>query len=85
MDYEKRKKAKTKIYKEIYKMVQQKIKIAKKTGSYECYYILPEYISGFPVYDQTECMVFLIQRLRLNNYKCRYVFPMTIYTLWEKI
>ena len=83
MDFEKRKKSKIRIYKEINKMLKQKIKIAKKAGSYECYYILPEYISGFPIYNQTECMVFLIQGLRLNQYKCRYVYPMTIYTAWE--
>ena len=83
MDYNKRKKAKTKMYKEIYKMVKQKICNASKSGSSECYYILPEYISGYPVYNQTECMVFLIQRLRLNDYTCRYVYPMTIYTTWE--
>ena len=79
------KKRKKLMYKNIYKMVEQKINYATSNGLKDCYYIFPEYIPGYPIINRVECLCFIIQRIRKYGHKCIYVHPMTLYIKFKKL
>jgi len=70
------------IYNKILKRVFRKIKLAVD-GSHEfCLYQMPEYIPGFPIYNMTECLFYIINFLTSKGFQSKYCHPLVIFITW---
>ena len=48
-----------------------------------CFFRVPEYVLGSPIYNLTKCVIYLLQKLRENGFKCKYCHPYMIYISWK--
>ena len=44
---------------------------------------IPEYIFGEPLYDQGECIAYIVNQLETNGFFINYMHPNTLYVSWE--
>ena len=86
MDIQKKQYEKDKKRLEIYNKILQKCyyKInSTSDNEYEhCFFRVPEYVMGSPIYNLTKCVIFLLQKLRENGFKCKYCHPFMLYISW---
>ena len=47
-----------------------------------CFFPVPEYLSGFPLYNITHCTCFIIKKLRENGFKTTFIPPNMVYIYW---
>ena len=58
-----------KIYDEILKKCHHKIKKTSETSTEGfCFYVIPEYIYGFPLYNYKGCVIYLFKTLTKNGF-----------------
>jgi len=69
-----------KILNRVHKRIQftSKNKIADK----HIWFTVPEYIFGEPIYDQGDCIGYLVKNLQDNGFDVRYVHPNTLFVSW---
>ena len=48
-----------------------------------CFYRLPEYIPGLPLYNMTECVIYILNLLHEKEFKARYCDPFMIFISWS--
>jgi len=48
-----------------------------------CIYSIPEYITGFPLYNITHCTCFVIKKLASAGFTTKYIPPNNIYIYWN--
>jgi hypothetical protein len=59
------------------------------TGRNKCedkhiWYTVPEYIFGEPIYNQGDCIGYLVVKLEENGFDVRYMHPNTLFVSWNK-
>ena len=47
------------------------------------FYEVPLFVIGFPLFDISECIEFLIKELETNGFLVRYFFPRYLYISWD--
>jgi hypothetical protein len=47
-----------------------------------CWYVVPEVIIGVPKYDQSACIAYLIDKLKINGFNVRYTHPNALFISW---
>lgn len=74
-----------KIYNIILKKVFQKIKITVK-NSYNnfCFFQLPEYLQGFPIYNMTKCLWYITNILHAKGFHSKYCNDHIIFIKWAE-
>ena len=53
-----------------------------RTNDKHIWFTVPEYIFGEPIYDQGDCIGYLVQKLEENGFHIRYVHPNTLFVSW---
>ena len=83
---EDRLKQRLKIYDEILKKCHERIKAVSKSpkGTTFCFYIIPNYVYGTPLYDVNACIVYMVQYLMKNGFYVAYTHPNLLYISWFK-
>jgi hypothetical protein len=71
-----------KIYENISQKCFKKIKETSLNEETFCFYRLPEYIPGLPLYNMTECVVFILNLLHEKGFKARYCSQYMIFISW---
>jgi hypothetical protein len=71
------------IYNKVGEKCFKKIKDTSLTNEKVCFFTLPEYIPGLPIYNMTECVMFLLNLLKEKGFKARYVDPFMIFISWH--
>jgi len=46
------------------------------------WFTIPEYIFGEPIYDQGDCIGYIVKNLQDNGFEVRYVHPNTLFVSW---
>jgi hypothetical protein len=54
-----------------------------KRNDKHIWFLVPEYIFGEPVYDQGECIAYLVVKLEENGFYVRYMHPNTLFVSWN--
>jgi len=54
-----------------------------KRNDKHIWFIVPEYIFGEPIYDQGECIAYLVVKLEENGFYVRYMHPNTLFVSWN--
>jgi hypothetical protein len=53
-----------------------------KANDKHIWFIVPEYIFGEPVYDQGDCIAYLVNKLEDNGFHVKYVHPNALFVSW---
>ena len=72
---------------EIYDMVLKKChyrikKTAEYSNMYCCFYVIPKYICGYPIYDYKACLMYMIYMLTKNGFEIKYTHPNLLFISW---
>ena len=59
--------------KKVHKKVEKKILLASNTNYYECWCSVPEFIMGMPLYNLSNCINFIVERLEKMVLKFKYL------------
>ena len=54
-----------------------------KTNDKHIWFTVPEYIFGEPIYDQGDCIGYLVNKLEENGFHVRYIHPNTLFVSWN--
>ena len=73
------------IYSKLLSRIHHKIKMTSKqsNNSQFCSFIMPEVLLGYPNYDFSECLTFIIDRLNNDGFITRYIHPNLIFICWS--
>lgn len=73
------------IFNKLLNRVHKRIKFTShaKTNDRYIWFTVPEYIFGEPVYDQGECIGYLVNKLEENGFHVRYMHPNTLFISWD--
>ena len=73
------------IFNKILNRIHKRIKFTShnKTNDKHIWFTVPEYIFGEPVYDQGDCIGYLVNKLEENGFHIRYVHPNTLFISWN--
>ncbi len=74
------------IYDNVLKKVHERIKnVAHSTrGGVFCFYIIPSFIFGIPIYDMNICIIYIVKNLIKNGFIVNYTHPNLLYISWFK-
>ena len=53
-----------------------------KLNEKHIWFTVPEYIFGEPVYDNAECIAYIVSKLETNGFAIKYVHPNTLFVSW---
>ena len=72
------------IYEIILKKCHSRIKsVAKSQNNMSfCFFSIPKYIFGIPLYDNKSCILYLISALMKNGFDIRYTHPNLLFVSW---
>ena len=72
------------IFNKILNRVHKRITHTAKTknGDTHIWFTVPEYIFGEPIYDQGDCLGYLVTKLEDNGFHIRYIHPNTLFISW---
>jgi hypothetical protein len=71
------------VYKKITSSCFKKIKLAVENEEIYCFYSIPEYIPGIPLFNMTDCVMFMLNELKDKGFNSRYVHPFMVYITWQ--
>lgn len=66
-----------------YKTINKSINVLR--NNYHCFFEVPEFIIGYPLYDLNECMEYAVKKLMASGFYVRYFFPRIIYISWAPV
>lgn len=72
-----------KVYEKVLGMCFKKIREHVIHDELWCMFNVPEYISGFPIFNIVHCCAFIIRKLRQAGFKCDYIKPNIITIFWS--
>jgi len=72
------------VYRKILEKCHNKIKTTSQNASNNgyCFYQVPKYIFGIPLYDTKSCIMFLVSALTQNGFDVRYTHPNLLFVSW---
>jgi hypothetical protein len=79
-----REKKKIKLYKKVHLKVEKKIVLSSNTNYYECWYSVPEFIMGMPLYKLSYCIKYIVNRLEKDGFKVQVFEPNLLYISWKE-
>lgn len=73
------------IFNKILNRVHKRITFTSRNKVNDKYiwFTVPEYIFGEPIYDQGDCIGYLVTKLETNGFLVKYVHPSTLFVSWS--
>ena len=73
------------IFNKILNRVHKRINLTTKSmkSDKHIWFAVPEYIFGEPIYDNGECIAYLVVKLEENGFHVRYLHPNTLFVSWN--
>ena len=84
-DQYKQQQKKLDVYNKILNKIYNKIKIVNKRKKTDLIYEIPNYIFGFPLYNNRTCTVFIISSMRKKGFLVKFNFPNILYISWDDL
>tara|TARA_A100001015_G_scaffold138104_1_gene153102 strand:- start:13 stop:480 length:468 start_codon:yes stop_codon:yes gene_type:complete len=72
------------IYNTILQRCNAKIMTATKNLDTFCFFVLPEFLIGIPIFNAVTCREYVIDALENGGFNTRYTHPNLLYISWEK-
>jgi hypothetical protein len=73
------------IFNKILNRIHNRIRITgrNKRGDKHIWFTVPEYIFGESLYDQGDCIAYIVVKLQENGFSVKYIHPNTIFVSWS--
>ncbi len=73
------------IYSKLLNKIHTKIKMVSKQRNNPqfCSFVMPEVLLGYPNYNFTECLTYILDRLDQDGFNTRYIHPNLIFIAWS--
>ena len=73
------------LYNKLLLKIHSKIKTASRLRNSDnfCSYIMPEILVGFPNYNLSDCLIFVVDSLQNNGFLTRYIHPNLLFISWN--
>ena len=86
VEQQQKEKHKEEIYDKVLKNCHNRIRRVVKIDPYNnfCFYIIPKFIYGIPLYNIDKCISYLVNNLTKNGFKINYTHPNLLLISWEK-
>lgn len=86
LEQQEKEKNKTNIYNNVLQKCHNKILTSSKINPYDqwCFFVIPKFIYGIPLYNQPECINYLATHLTKNGFKITYTHPNLLIITWFK-
>lgn len=83
-EIEKREKRKNKVYQTILDKVNHRIVLTnQKCMDCFCLFIVPSFIFGVPLYNMTNCIIYIMEDLIEKGFKVKYTHPNLLFISWK--
>jgi hypothetical protein len=69
------------ILENVYKKIQKCIQVTRNVFS--CFFEVPEFIIGYPLYDLNECIQYIVKILISKGFAIQYMFPRILFVSWS--
>ena len=80
-------KAKQGLIREVYDIILNKchrrIELTTENQKLKCFFEVPSFVLGYPLYDLNKCVEYIINALKNNGFVIEYYFPNYIYISWD--
>ena len=76
---------KLEIYNRVLKKIHTKIKFNSKRRISQAIYIIPKFVLGLPTYNQINCAIYCVNKLKFNGFIVIYTYPNMIFISWEHV
>lgn len=70
-------------FQNVLKQCHNRITRCAENELYDCYYEIPEFIIGIPLYNLTDCIKYIYNHLQENGFHVRYIFPKMLFISWH--
>ena len=84
-DQYKQQQKKLDVYNKILNKIYNKIQLVNKRKKTDLIYEIPNYIFGFPLYNNRTCLVFIISSMRKKGFLIKFNFPNILYISWNDL
>jgi hypothetical protein len=65
------------------KRCHSKIRICSGQKQLKCFFEVPEFMVGCPLYDLNKCITYVMTELKANGFFVQYYFPKWLYISWD--
>jgi hypothetical protein len=72
------------LYETIMHKVHHRIETVAARSETQCFFQVPEFIMGMPLYDSFHCSGYIIQRLKSEGFLVQYAHPNTLHVNWSQ-
>lgn len=80
-----REKKKKSVYDKVLKLCYERIMyVNQKSDNCFCYFSCPEYVYGLPLYNITNCTIYIMEDLIKRGFKVQYTNPNLLYIDWTQ-
>lgn len=60
----------------------KKIETCAKLHHIGCFFDVPEFLIGYPLFNLNECIIYVYNSLVKNGFHVKYIFPRILYITW---
>jgi len=73
-----------KIFNKILRRIHSKIQLTSRQKGVEkiCWFVVPEIMLGVPLYEQSGCIAYVMDKLKNDGFIVKYVHPNTLFISW---
>ena len=84
-EIEKREKRKNKVYQTILEKVNYRILLTnQKSNDCLCLFVVPSFVFGVPLYNMTNCVIYVMEDLIEKGFKVNYTHPNLLSISWKE-
>lgn len=81
-NHEKRAEKRKESFNKVLEMCYKKIDKSSKLDNIACFFDVPEFLVGFPLFSLNECIMYVYNHLVKNGFTVQYIFPRILYISW---
>lgn len=71
-------------FNKVLEMCFKRIENGAKFDKIACFFDVPEFVIGYPLFDLNECIMYVYSQLVKNGFQVQYIFPRILYISWFK-
>lgn len=78
-----KKSLKNEVFEKLLSRCHRRIEMMAENQKVKCFFEVPEFVVGYPLYDVTKCIEYMLDALKKNGFLVKYYFPKILYISWD--
>lgn len=84
VNLEKRNEKMKESYERVLELCYRHIENCSNFNAVACFYEIPEFLMGYPLFNLNECILYVYKQLISNDFNVSYIFPRILFVSWFK-